>query len=284
MRINRPLSESLDHRLGVRMPVLDHGFIRVVDYMGNDEAIVQAARVSYGEKKAKTLEENRALIRYLMRNRHTSPFEMCEIKLHVKLPIFVARQWIRHRTASVNEISGRYTVLDNEFYVPAIEDVAKQSKSNKQGRENSAMDSATANEILQILKADSLQSYSRYEYLIEDKELTRELARTRLTLNFYTQWYWKINLHNLLHFIGLRADSHAQKEIRDYADAICNIVKSWVPFTWEAFEDYRLKGAYFSAEEIRWIKESLSENRSLDTLKLSVSEKKEFLAKLGLST
>ncbi|MCY3597916.1 MAG: FAD-dependent thymidylate synthase [Rhodospirillales bacterium] len=251
----RPVVPNLEAILGREYPVLDHGFIRVVDYMGDDAAVVQAARVSYGAR-TRRVREDRGLIRYLMRHRHTTPFEMCSIKFHVKLPIFVARQWIRHRTASVNEYSARYSVLDREFYLPAPEDLAVQSKSNAQGREESVSPDV-ADEIRRLLEQDARQAYSRYEWLLNEQPdgspvdpdrpgLARELARINLPLSTYTQWYWKVNLHNLLHFLLLRADPHAQTEIRVYAEAMLGIVRRWVPVVAEAFEDYRLGAAELS--------------------------------------
>jgi len=231
------------------MPVLDHGFIRVVDYMGDDSAVVQAARVSYGRGTRK-MREDRGLIRYLLRHRHTTPFEMCEIKYHVKLPIFVARQWIRHRTANVNEYSARYSIMDREFYLPAPEHLASQSTANRQGR-GDPLKGDEAARVLGLLKADATRAYDHYVEMLNESEdgdpidpnrsgLARELARMNLPLNYYTQWYWKTDLHNLLHFLSLRADAHAQYEIRVYAEAMLETVKRWVPLVHEAFEDYRL--------------------------------------------
>jgi thymidylate synthase (FAD) len=230
----RPTVVALEEILFTPFPVLDHGFVRVVDYMGDAAAIVQAARVSYG-RGTRTLSEDRALIRYLLRNRHSTPFEMAEIKLHVKLPIFVARQWIRHRTANVNEYSARYSILDKEFYIPDRRQLAAQSTQNRQGRTN-LVDDAEADGVLALLRRDSERAYEGYAELLNEDEagvaidparagLARELARINLSLNFYTQWYWKIDLHNLMHFLRLRADSHAQYEIRAYAEQILSIVK-----------------------------------------------------------
>lgn len=221
--------------------VLDHGFIRVIDYMGDDSAICQAARVSYG-KGTKSVQNDEGLIRYLMRHWHSTPFEMCEIKLHVKLPVFVARQWIRHRTANVNEYSARYSILDREFYIPQPDQLNAQSTVNNQGR-GTLLEGAEAERVLEILKADSTRAYDHYEQMISQEGqdgLARELARMNLPANVYTQWYWKVDLHNLFHFLRLRADSHAQYEIRVYADAICKVVADWVPAAYGAFEDYRL--------------------------------------------
>ncbi len=220
-------------------PVLDHGFVRVCDYMGDDAAVVQAARLSYGKGTTK-LSSDRGLIRYLTRNWHTTPTEMCEIKLHCKMPIFVARQWIRHRTASVNEVSSRYSILDKEFYIPHTDNLAQQSKKNRQGRAE-LIEGEEAQQVLALLKHDAANAYTSYEKLLKDHDLSRELARMNLPVSIYTQWYWKIDLKNLFHFLGLRMDGHAQFEIRAYADVIGNIVKQWMPHSWEAFEDYHPK-------------------------------------------
>jgi thymidylate synthase (FAD) len=258
---------ALEEILFQPIPPLDHGFVRVIDYMGDDGAVVQAARVSYG-KGTKRVSEDRGLIRYLMRHRHTTPFEMCEIKYHVKLPIFVARQWIRHRTANVNEYSARYSILDREFYIPAPEQLAAQSASNRQGR-GAVLEGAEAQRVLQILREDAELTYGHYEEMLnEDAQgnvldparsgLARELARMNLTLNTYTQWYWKIDLHNLLHFLRLRADAHAQYEIRVYADAMLDSVRRWVPLTYEAFADYRTGGVHLSAAALVAVKRMLA--------------------------
>ncbi len=245
----RTVSESLEKILFDPIKVLDHGFVRVVDYMGNDDAIVQAARVSYGRGTKKT-SQDKGLIAYLMRHQHTTPFEMCEIKFHIKLPIFIARQWIRHRTASVNEYSARYSILDKEFYLPDPSHISAQSIDNKQGR-GDVLSAEESRKVLDILREDSINCYNNYIHLLNIDEKTgevldsskfgiaRELARMNLTLNFYTQWYWKIDLHNLLHFLKLRADSHAQYEIRAYADVLLDIVKNWVPNAYEAFLKYK---------------------------------------------
>ena len=243
---------ALEDLLFVPVPVLDHGFLRVIDYMGDDAAVVQAARVSYGRGTRK-ISEDEGLIRYLMRHHHSTPFEMCEIKLHVKLPIFVARQWIRHRTANVNEYSARYSIMDREFYIPAPEHLAAQASSNRQGR-GAPLDGAEAASVLSLLREDSERNYAHYEQMLNEaapdpsrRGLARELARMNLTLNTYTQWYWKVDLHNLFHFLSLRADVHAQYEIRAYADTIMGMVKAWVPKSYNAFLDYRLNATLFSA-------------------------------------
>ena len=253
----RVTSPELEKILYEAMPVLDHGFVRVVDYMGDDTSIVQSARVSYG-KGTKKVSTDKGLIKYLMRHRHSTPFEMCEIKYHVKLPIFVARQWIRHRTANVNEYSARYSILDKEFYIPEKEHLAAQSKDNRQGR-GALINGKQADEILNMLKEDAQKNYDDYEKMlnekydgsiIDDKKqgLARELARMNLTLNAYTQWYWKTDLLNLLNFLSLRADSHAQYEIRAYADVMTESLKKWVPITFDAFMDYRVGGMELSAK------------------------------------
>ena len=237
----RATVEDLENSLFTIYPVLDHGLVRVVDYMGDDDAIVQAARVSYGAGTKKAQDDN-SLIRYLMRHWHSTPFEMCEIKFHIKLPVFVARQWIRHRTANVNEYSARYSILDKEFYIPDPSNLAAQSKINNQGR-GSVLEADEAQEVLDILKRDSDRSYANYEYLLSSDNkpgLARELARMNLPTNIYTQWYWKTDLHNLFNFLRLRADKHAQYEIRVYAEIIGEIVQKWVPKAFQAFLDYQL--------------------------------------------
>ncbi|MDR3155907.1 MAG: FAD-dependent thymidylate synthase [Holosporaceae bacterium] len=247
---HRITSPGLEKVLQKQISVLDHGFIRVIDYMGTDASIVQAARVSYGAG-TKKISEDRGLINYLMRHSHTTPFEMCEIKLHIKLPIFVMRHWVRHRTASINEYSARYSILSNEFYIPEMEKLAKQSKTNKQGRSDAALDTAQAEEIIKILSESSAEAYENYMHMLENLSLARELARTVLPVNVYTEMYWKINLHNLFHFLKLRAGSHAQYEIRCYAKEILNIVKCWVPFSYDAFVRYQKESVAISPQ---WIK------------------------------
>ncbi|MDA9598803.1 FAD-dependent thymidylate synthase, partial [Candidatus Pelagibacter sp.] len=253
----RAVSQNIEEILYDAIPVLDHGFVRVVDYMGNDSSIVQAARVSYG-KGTKKVNTDSGLIKYLMRHWHSTPFEMCEIKYHIKLPIFIARQWIRHRTANVNEYSARYSILDKEFYLPEQENLAAQSQSNRQGR-GDTLKGEQALKVLNLLKNDAEQTYNNYEFMlnerydgsvINEKEvgLARELARMNLTLNTYTQWYWKTDLLNLMNFLRLRADHHAQYEIRAYAEVMLNTLKKWVPITYEAFMDYRVGGTEVSAK------------------------------------
>ena len=259
----RPVALALEKVLYQPFKVLDKGFIRIVDYMGNDSSIVQAARVSYGKgTKKKSLDEG--LIRYLLRHKHTTPFEMCEIKLHVKLPIFIARQWIRHRTANVNEYSARYSILEDEFYIPKIANLAEQSSSNKQGRGKKINEDLAA-KIIKILKDDSTRCYNNYLWMLNENNtqgydetrdsLSRELARINLTLNTYTEWYWKIDLHNFMHFLSLRADHHSQFEIRAYADVLIKILKKWVPITYKAFCSYMLNSTELSQEALQVIKE-----------------------------
>ena len=256
-KTKRVTAPALENILYEAMPALDHGFVRVVDYMGDDTSIVQSARVSYG-KGTKQVSTDEGLIKYLMRHWHSTPFEMCEIKYHVKLPIFIARQWIRHRTANVNEYSARYSILDKEFYLPSVENLAAQSASNRQGR-GDVIEGEQAKEVLELLKNDAEKTYDNYEMMLNErfdgstideskKGLARELARMNLTLNSYTQWYWKTDLLNLLNFLFLRADSHAQYEIRVYAEAMLETVKKWVPITHSAFLDYRVGAVHVSAK------------------------------------
>jgi len=285
---------ALEEILYEPLPVLDHGFIRVVDYMGDDAAIVQAARVSYGRGTRK-VSEDRGLINYLMRHRHTTPFEMCEIKYHVKLPIFVARQWIRHRTANVNEYSARYSILDNEFYVPAPEHLAAQATANRQGREQ-VLEGAAAQRVLDLLRTEAERAYAGYaELLNEDASsapgdptrpgLARELARINLTLGFYTQWYWKTDLHNLMHFLALRADPHAQYEIRAYAGAMLGTLARWVPMTYAAFLEYRMNARLISATGLAVIRRLIAGKPvAPETSGLSPREWHELMAVLDRAT
>lgn len=238
---------------------LDKGFVRLIDSMGDDEAIVQAARVSYGSG-TKSYREDRGLIRYLMRNKHTSPFEMVEFKFHVKLPIFVARQWIRHRTANVNELSGRYSQMTDEFYLPDFSQIRHQSDNNKQGRSDVQLDGETADSVIQRMQQSHKQSYDEYQSYLQD-DLARELARINLPLSTYTEWYWKIDLHNLFHFLKLRLDAHAQYEIRVYAEAIAEILRGIVPIAYEAFEDYNLYSKSFSRIELDFLKSAIDKSK-----------------------
>lgn len=237
-------------------PVLDKGFIRLVDYLGGDERVVQSARVSYGAG-TKSYREDAGLIDYLLRNKHTSPFEQVILTFHVKLPIFVARQWIRHRTARLNEISGRYSVMKDEFYVPANADVATQSTDNKQGRSAEPLPPAEAETVREALAEAQRASYADYAKLVEDG-IARELARINLPLSLYTEWYWQIDLHNLFHFLELRLDAHAQKEIRAYAEVLLDITRSVAPRCCESFERHMLGAVSFSAEEFTELKRRLA--------------------------
>ncbi|MFN6925139.1 MAG: FAD-dependent thymidylate synthase [Tabrizicola sp.] len=279
----RAVSDGMEAHLYRVHPVLDHGFIRVIDYMGDDAAIVQAARVSYGAG-TKHVQNDEGLIRYLMRHWHSTPFEMCEIKLHVKLPVFVARQWIRHRTANVNEYSARYSILDREFYIPAPENLAAQSTVNNQGR-GEVLSGPEAARVLETLKRDAATAYDHYEAMLSQEGqqgLARELARMNLPMNIYTQWYWKTDLHNLFHFLRLRADSHAQYEIRVYAEAIAACVKDWVPLAWAAFEDYRMGGVTLSAKAIAVLKRRLAgETVTQEASGMSKGEWREFVEVWG---
>ena len=278
----RTVSSGLEGILHLPIQVLDHGFIRVIDYMGDDVSIVQAARVSYG-KGTKKKREDKSLINYLLHNQHTTPFEMAEIKLHVRLPIVVARQWVRHRTANINEYSARYYILDREFYIPTATTLGSQSRSNRQGREETLND-AEAARVLQLLRDDAENAYEHYlELLNEDTAgnildpersgLARELARMNLTLNYYTQWYWKIDLHNLMRFIALRIDPHAQYEIRAYAEVLLNILKRWVLITAEAFEEHKLGALTLSASAVLAIKRKFAgENVTAENSGVSARE------------
>ena len=260
--------------------VLDHGFVRVIDYMGDDASIVQAARVSYG-KGTKKLNQDKNLINYLLSHKHTTPFEMNEIKFHIKLPIFVARQWIRHRTANVNEYSARYSILDNEFYIPKNQDIKPQSKQNNQGREGD-LDNKLRKEYVTQIRDNSQNNFSLYHNLLNSGEkgeviddqkigIARELARMVLPLNAYTQWYWKIDLHNLMHFLALRFDPHAQYEIRVYAKIMTDILKKWVPLTYEAFIRNKVGSLTLSSDAVNYLQSKLND-KSFDESKVSKRE------------
>ena len=287
----RAVAPGLEEILYEPIALLDHGFVRAIDYMGDDGAIVQAARVSYGRGTRK-VSEDAGLINYLMRHRHTTPFEMCEIKYHVKLPIFVARQWIRHRTANVNEYSARYSILDKEFYIPAPEHLAAQSAVNRQGRA-APLAGEEAAKVFALLREDSERAYAHYLEMLNERGdgepldpersgLARELARMNLSLNFYTQWYWKIDLHNLFHFLSLRADAHAQYEIRVYADAMAETVKRWVPLAYDAFEQYGMGGVQLSAKGLEVVKRMIA-GEAVDQVAsgLSKREWRELMETLG---
>ena len=268
---NRDSSKEIEQILLKEFKVLDHGFVRVIDYMGSDKSIVQAARVSYGEG-TKTINQDESLIRYLMKHKHTSPFEMCEIKFHIKLPIFIARQWIRHRTANVNEVSARYSILPNEFYIPSQDNISIQAENNKQGRSQN-LKPELAQQVKEKLIQSAQNGYLVYEQLLsEEYNLARELARMSLTLNHYTEWYWKVDLHNLFHFLNLRLHSHAQYEIRVYAQTILDIIKKWCPISASAFEEYTLNAHTFSSSQIKYIKLLLSGEKSPQINNLSKRE------------
>ncbi|HQU70289.1 MAG TPA: FAD-dependent thymidylate synthase [Albidovulum sp.] len=274
----RATAPGMEKHLYLAHEVLDHGLVRVIDYMGDDAAITQAARVSYG-RGTKAVSNDEGLIRYLMRHWHSTPFEMCEVKFHVKLPVFVARQWIRHRTANVNEYSARYSILDREFYIPAPENLAAQSTVNNQGR-GELLQGEEAQRVLDLLRDDAMRSYDHYEAMLSQdgqKGLARELARMNLPANVYTQWYWKVDLHNLFHFLRLRADAHAQYEIRVYAETMCGIVKDWVPLAYGAFEDYRLGGVTMSGKAVKVLRRRLAgEAVTQETSGMSKGEWREF--------
>lgn len=288
----RPTVAALEEVLYEPFQVLDHGFVRVIDYMGDDSAVVQAARVSYG-RGTKKVSEDRGLIMYLMRHWHTTPFEMADIKFHVKLPIFVARQWIRHRTASVNEYSARYSILDKEFYIPEPRHLAAQSSVNRQGR-GDVLEGDEASRVMEILREDAERTYSNYTWMLNEESdghavdqdrtgLARELARMNLTLNTYTQWYWKANLHNLMGFLRLRADPHAQYEIRAYAEAMLEIMKRWVPISHEAFVEHRMGSASLSRTAIGAVKRMIAgEKLTAATSGLSPREWRELAQTLGI--
>jgi thymidylate synthase (FAD) len=275
------VSPEAEELLDKELPVPSHGFVRLVDYMGSDQSIVQAARVSYGAG-TKSVREDRGLIRYLMRHDHTTPFEMIMLKFHIKAPIFVVRQWQRHRMASINEESARYSIMREEFHEPAWEDVGFQSKNNKQGRSDEQVPREIVQRFLDFLKQDRETAYSHYEQFLEDN-VARELARIVLPLSLYSQFYWQMNLHNLFHFLRLRLDAHAQKEIRDYANQVALCVKAVAPMAWEAFEEYKLHGASFSRTELELLRRLIAgEPMPLDAFDGSKSLLREFEEKLGM--
>ena len=285
----RVIAPKLEKVLYKSFKALDHGFVRVIDYMGNDSSIVQAARVSYG-KGTKQLNQDKSLINYLLSHRHSTPFEMNEIKFHVKLPIFVARQWIRHRTANVNEYSARYSILDNEFYIPNSKELKPQSKTNNQGRSGD-LNENEKKMYMRVLRENSKDSFQKYNFLLNQNDdeakpdldrqgLTRELSRIVLPLNSYTQWYWKIDLHNFMHFLALRFDEHAQYEIRVYAEIMMNLMKKWVPLTYEAFLKNRLDSLVLSSEAIKFIKNKFhgKSNKETKISKREVDELKKIFS------
>lgn len=280
-RITVPEAEAI---LDKAFPALDQGFVRLVDYLGGDARIVQSARVSYGEG-TKTVREDKALIDYLLRNKHTSPFEQVIFTFHIKMPIFVARQWIRHRTARLNEISGRYSVMKDEFYVPNPEEVRYQSNTNKQGGSDQDVPQELRERVIAVLKQEQANTYQQYQGLLEDN-VARELARINLPLSLYTEMYWQIDLNNLFHFLRLRMDWHAQYEIRVYGDIMANIVKAVTPAAYEAFEEHILHGRNLSRTELELLLSAVDKDALAEALKesgLRKSRQKEFLQKLGLS-
>lgn len=276
----RATSAGLEAILFEPIPVLDKGFVRVVDYMGDDAAIVQGARVSYG-RGTRAVQSDRGLIRYLMRHRHTTPFELAELKLHVRAPIFVTRQWFRHRTASINEYSARYSVLEREFYIPPVESIAAQSASNRQGR-GEAMAPEQAARVVEMLRDDAARCYDNYLWMLNEAEdgtahdparagVARELARINLPVGIYTQFYWKVNLWNLLRFLSLRADPHAQAEIRAFADAILEVVRAWVPDVHDAFADYVMNATTLSGQATALLRAALAGEEVLDPARFGLS-------------
>jgi len=280
-RITVPEAEAL---LDQKIPVLDHGFVRLVDYLGGDARIVQAARVSYGEG-TKTVREDRALIDYLLRNRHTSPFEQVILTFHVKMPIFVARQWIRHRTARLNEISGRYSVMRDEFYVPRPHEVRYQSRQNRQGGDEREVPEALRQKVIDVLRDGQRETYGVYEGLLED-DVARELARVNLPLSLYTEMYWQIDLNNLFHFLRLRMDWHAQYEIRAYGDAMARVVRAVCPMAYQAFEEHILHASTLSKSELDVLRDALDLGRleaAITAAEMRPSRRREFLQKLGLT-
>lgn len=257
--------------LGVEVPVLDKGFVRLVDYMGSDARIVQAARVSYGAG-TKSVREDRGLIHYLMRNDHTSPFEQVVLTFHAKMPVFVARQWVRHRTARLNEVSGRYSVMPDEFYVPAPDAIRKQAKVNKQARSDEVVEGAEG--IAESMRREQEEAYARYQSMLE-AGVAREVARANLPLSLYTEWYWQIDLHNLFHFLRLRLDAHAQYEIRVYAEALARCAQAVSPLAYEAFEEHILGSVRFSQAECQALSALLAgQNHGLDGRALALFEEK----------
>lgn len=269
---NRNTIENIDEIITKQYPILDYGFVTVVDYMGCDADIANAARVSYGNG-TKTINQDEGLIRYLMRHRHTTPFEMCEIKLHLKMPIFVARQWMRHRTANINEISARYSIINDEYYIPSEDRMAEQSKINNQGS-GDILNQDVAKNCQNEMRNQCSTAFEKYELLINEAQLARELSRTILPQSTYTEFFWKIDLHNLLHFCSLRADSHAQYEIRVYAMKILEIIKLWVPITYQAFMDFRLNSISFSQNDLGIIKNFLSHEKISQYISENIDSKK----------
>lgn len=269
----REIVDAAEALLDQEIRVLDKGFVRLVDYLGGDARIVQAARVSYGAG-TRTVREDRGLIHYLMRNEHTSPFEQVILTFHCKMPIFVARQWVRHRTARLNEISGRYSVMQDEFYRPEPEQIRLQSKSNKQGRSDESVSPEEAQGLLENLSTEQAAIYKHYETMLE-RGIARELARMNLPLSLYTEWYWQIDLHNLFRFLRLRMDPHAQYEIREYANAMARCASAVSPLAYEAFEEHWLNSITFSRTECAALSRLLAgEPSGLDEKQARIFEEK----------
>jgi thymidylate synthase (FAD) len=289
----RPTSAGAEELLGLYFPVLDHGFVSLVDYMGTDDCIERAARVSYGYGTRKT-SQTRGLIRYLRRHSHTTPSEMVELKFHCCMPMFVARQWIRHRSANVNEYSGRYSLMPMLFYTPSAEQLQTQSRANNQGRSGDAVPEKTYQEALQRWQNIRKESRSAYEWMTTE-EVARELARIDLPLSTFTQWYWKIDLHNLLHFLRLRVDRHAQWEIQEYGRVMAGMLKRVAPLSYEAWIDFDVCGARLSRAELDALRKLVAQDgdglkaqsgaslgaKDLDGLGLSKREARELFAKLA---
>jgi len=270
--MSRVIIPEAEEILDKEFKVLDHGYVILVDYMGGDESIVQAARVSYG-KGTRKLSDDRGLIRYLMRHDHTTPFEMVELKFHCKMPIFVAREWIRHRTANVNEYSLRYSEPEGDFYIPDASQIGLQSKSNKQGRNLQEVPDELKEKVQRYMKESSQEAFKKYQELNQAR-IARELARTLLPVNLYTRWYWKIDLHNLFHFLRLRIDPRAQYEIRVYAEVMAEITKKVTPLAYEAFEDYKLSSITLSRLEIEALDVILGGENNVDEVGEKVGFKK----------
>ncbi len=274
--------ETVEGLSDQKLLVHNLGFVRLVDVMGDDAAIVQAARISYGPG-TKSVRRDRGLIRYLMRHRHTTPFEMVELKFHIKAPLFVERQWFRHRTASINSISGRYSEMPEEFYLPDATAIRPQSTTNRQGRSDTPVASDLAGEIIDQLNSDQHQVFHTYQEHLQHG-VARELARINLPLSLYTEWYWKVNLHNCFHFLSLRLDDHAQEEIRDYAVQVARCVRAVAPIAYGAFEDYMLHAQTFSAQELGVIRKLIAhEALTAADLDHGVTWKAEFEDKLGMT-
>ena len=282
--MTRPHVAAADALLGREFRVLDKGFVRLVDYLGGDARIVQAARVSYQEG-TKTIREDGALIDYLVRHKHTSPLEQVVLTFHLKLPIFVARQWLRHRTARLNEISGRYSVMRDEFYLPDEAQVRRQSAANKQGRSDEEVPAELRAKTLELLQSGQQGAYTAYQELL-DEDVARELARVNLPLSLYTEMYWQIDLHNLFHFLRLRLDAHAQYEIRVYGEAMAELAHAVAPLAYRAFEEHSLYAKTFSRSEMQVLLQAVDREalgRALENSDLRKTRQRELLDKLSVT-